>query len=267
MVWTIGVIIFILMMATGFLGYVLPYGQMSLWGEFSCPTWSYYDMLNLSILPLNKAKTRSIQRIGPHNIDIINIIYGSLLGDGFAEKHGQGTRICFQQEHHNNAYLLHFHELISNLGYCNLNKPKILQRLGSKGKIRQLSRFKTFTFSSFDWIRETFYVKTDAGIKSKIVPSNIAYYLSPLSLAIWIMDDGSSVSSGMKIATNCFKLKEVEMLCNILNQKFNIEAKPHCAGLTNQYNIYIASHSMPVLANIVKTHIHPSMKYKFNGHL
>ena len=32
MVWTIGVIIFIVMMATAFLGYVLPYGQMSLWG-------------------------------------------------------------------------------------------------------------------------------------------------------------------------------------------------------------------------------------------
>jgi ubiquinol-cytochrome c reductase cytochrome b subunit len=30
--WSIGVIIFILMMATAFLGYVLPYGQMSLWG-------------------------------------------------------------------------------------------------------------------------------------------------------------------------------------------------------------------------------------------
>src|SRR5438477_6514297 len=32
LVWSIGVIIFILMMATAFLGYVLPYGQMSLWG-------------------------------------------------------------------------------------------------------------------------------------------------------------------------------------------------------------------------------------------
>jgi len=30
--WIIGTIIFILMMATAFLGYVLPYGQMSLWG-------------------------------------------------------------------------------------------------------------------------------------------------------------------------------------------------------------------------------------------
>lgn len=30
--WTIGVVILVLMMATAFLGYVLPYGQMSLWG-------------------------------------------------------------------------------------------------------------------------------------------------------------------------------------------------------------------------------------------
>jgi len=32
LLWSIGVIILILMMAIGFLGYVLPYGQMSLWG-------------------------------------------------------------------------------------------------------------------------------------------------------------------------------------------------------------------------------------------
>jgi ubiquinol-cytochrome c reductase cytochrome b subunit len=32
LVWTIGTIILIIMMATAFLGYVLPYGQMSLWG-------------------------------------------------------------------------------------------------------------------------------------------------------------------------------------------------------------------------------------------
>lgn len=32
LVWTIGTVIFILMIATAFLGYVLPYGQMSLWG-------------------------------------------------------------------------------------------------------------------------------------------------------------------------------------------------------------------------------------------
>ena len=36
LVWTLGVIILVLMMATAFLGYVLPYGQMSLWGTLLC---------------------------------------------------------------------------------------------------------------------------------------------------------------------------------------------------------------------------------------
>ena len=32
MLWILGVIIYILMMATAFMGYVLPWGQMSFWG-------------------------------------------------------------------------------------------------------------------------------------------------------------------------------------------------------------------------------------------
>src|SRR3546814_17762618 len=32
MVWLLGVVIFLLMMATAFMGYVLPWGQMSFWG-------------------------------------------------------------------------------------------------------------------------------------------------------------------------------------------------------------------------------------------
>ena len=32
LLWLIGVVIFVVMMATAFLGYLLPFGQMSLWG-------------------------------------------------------------------------------------------------------------------------------------------------------------------------------------------------------------------------------------------
>ncbi len=33
MVWLLGVVIFLLLMATAFMGYVLPWGQMSFWGR------------------------------------------------------------------------------------------------------------------------------------------------------------------------------------------------------------------------------------------
>ena len=42
--WSIGVIMLVLMMAIAFLGYVLPYGQMSLWGLLLLPT--YYQLFH-----------------------------------------------------------------------------------------------------------------------------------------------------------------------------------------------------------------------------
>ncbi len=39
MLWTSGVIIFLLMIIIAFLGYVLPWGQMSFWGKCLRPRW------------------------------------------------------------------------------------------------------------------------------------------------------------------------------------------------------------------------------------
>ena len=56
--WSIGVIILVLMMGTAFLGYVLPYGQMSLWGAtvitnmLSAIPWIGQDFVQLTILLL-----------------------------------------------------------------------------------------------------------------------------------------------------------------------------------------------------------------------
>ena len=177
-------------------------------------------------------------------------------------------KVCFQQEHSNNAYLLWFHSLISKLGYCNPDTPKILTRLGKGGKIRQLSRFKTFTFTSFNWIQEAFYVN---GVKT--VPPMVEQFFSPLALAIWIMDDGGIVSpspkarTGLKIATNSFNQTEVQMLCEILKRKYNLSVSIISAGVPNQYNIYISKYSMKALTNIVRPYMHPSMYYKLNTHL
>jgi hypothetical protein len=80
---------------------------MSYWGECpKCIDKLKINYLEMFILPYNILKIRAIKRIGPHNIDILSIIFGSLLGDSYAEKHGNGTRICFQQERSHNTYLL-----------------------------------------------------------------------------------------------------------------------------------------------------------------
>lgn len=51
-------------------------------------------------------KLPSKYRIGPHNQDIVSIIVGTLLGDGYLEQHGKGSRLCFQQEFPHKGYIL-----------------------------------------------------------------------------------------------------------------------------------------------------------------
>lgn len=53
-------------------------------------------------------KIHGLKRIGPHNREIISIIFGSLLGDAHAEQRnsGNGTRITFFQEGKHVKYLL-----------------------------------------------------------------------------------------------------------------------------------------------------------------
>jgi LAGLIDADG DNA endonuclease family len=61
------------------------------------------------ILTNNKIKNlHSNKRIGPHNKDLLSIIFGGLLGDAHADKRiqGYGTRISFQQEASHVSYLL-----------------------------------------------------------------------------------------------------------------------------------------------------------------
>lgn len=95
---------------------------------------------------LNKAiRIKGFYRIGPHNKDVLSIIFGSLLGDAHAEKrlHSVGTRICFFQEDSHIEYLLSIHKFLAESGYCNTKIPVVTKRLGNKGKLRKIVRFST----------------------------------------------------------------------------------------------------------------------------
>jgi ubiquinol-cytochrome c reductase cytochrome b subunit len=90
-------------------------------------------------------KIKGMYRIGPHNRDILSIIYGSLLGDAHAEKRlsGLGTRISFYQEDTHLKYIFYLHSVLSKSGYCNNKLPIITQRLGVRGIVRKVLRFNT----------------------------------------------------------------------------------------------------------------------------
>jgi hypothetical protein len=68
--------------------------------------------------------------------------------------------------------------------------------------------------------------------------------MSPLTLAIWFMDDGSGLNKGVKLATQGFTKKECQFLVQTLNTKFNLKCSIHLQGKSkdgtrNLYAIYI----------------------------
>jgi hypothetical protein len=261
-------------------------------GNLNCLKW-LNNLSNTVIFPFNiskkwnrtifteSSKLVSSNRIGPHNIDIISIIVGSVLGDSHLEKrsNGIGTRIIFEQSNKNVEYLMWFHSYLSTRGYCNINKPKLKIRIRKKGEIFFHCRINSYTFSSFNWIHDMFYTPLPAlslrsvrgdgwreGKYVKIIPSDIDTYLNPVALAIWFMDDGCKLQKGAKIASNCFTYKELSHLCEILNHKFNLKVSIHSGGKNKGHTLFISSQSMPTFSKIIKPYMIPSLYYKLGDY-
>lgn len=97
------------------------------------------------------------KRIGPHPIQILSVIYGTLLGDSHLEKRIDYVRISFQQENSNMEYLMWLWSHFKDYGYCSSVKPTLRIRIGKNGKIRRVCRFHTWTYSSLNFLFDEWY--------------------------------------------------------------------------------------------------------------
>lgn len=201
-------------------------------------------------------KMKGYHRVGPHNWDILSIIFGSLLGKGEAERRKDGTRITFNDKAIHLNYLLTLHSYLSAAGYCNPTVPTISKELGKKGKLYKTMSFNTWTFTSFDWIYDIWYINN-----TKEVPQSIGDYLTPLALAIWIMDSGVKSPQGLSFV-NSFTYSDCDLLVKILHKNFGLKAKIQHKGVSSEYSIYILKESMIDLKNKVSIYLVPEMKYK-----
>ena len=219
---------------------------------------SYSNKLNINMF---HTKIKAINRIGPHNEDVISVIIGSLLGDSYANRrHIDGVRICYRQSEQHKEYLLWLYGFFYSRGYCSNLKPRqFTRKLKHNGVTKTFSgyEFNTYSFRNFNWLHKMFYKK---GMKT--VNVNIEKYLTPLALAIWIMDDGMLAKPGVRIASNSFNLKEIELLVKILNDKFNLHCTIQYLKSINKYSIYIKALSIPHLIKIILPYTHKSMYYK-----
>lgn len=78
----------------------------------------------------------------------------------------------------------------------------------------------------YKYFRELFYNNN-----SKTVSNKILNKLTPLSIAVWFMDDGSLYYNGnnchLTISTNCFDKNSVQNIINYFKKTYNINFKKH----------------------------------------
>jgi len=86
--------------------------------------------------------------------------------------------------------------------------------------------------------------------------------LTPLALAIWIIDDGGWAKPGVRISTNSFKLEEVQFLANLLKKLFDLNCTVQNINTSGQYSIYIKGESILKLRKLILPYVIPSMRYK-----
>ena len=172
------------------------------------------QLLPIGIYSLNSnsrqfhTKTLTSNRVGPHNLEIISVLVGCLLGDAYSSKSKtliEGTSFRFKQSGRHKDYLFFLYDFFFTRGYCTDSGPRlyktILINTANVKKIYYGYEFDLFTFSSLNWMYDLFYLN---GKKS--ISEEIGHYLTPLALAFLIMDDGGWVSGSksVRIATNNF---------------------------------------------------------------
>ena len=197
-------------------------------------------------------KLKSKQRIGPHNLDVISLIVGSLLSKTLLEKRLKGLtiRINFVKCSNNVEYLIGFHLFLSIRGYCYLKKPKLSKNLSKGNKVLFILNINSYSFSNLIWLYNIFYRKS-----LKIIPRNLDIYITPLALATWFLSDIVLDKKSNKHSIFDICLEDLNYLSYILYLKYKINTVTDSTG-----SLYIKNTFL--FARIIKPCLLPSLHYK-----
>jgi len=159
--------------------------------------------------------------------------------------------------------------------------------------LKSLSRKPPMEYTNWRKIQQTYYTKIDFSSvyteelynfdkmfypngKDKIIPKNIKDYLTPLSISIWYMDDGSIetikdkrngkihyVRNQINLHTNCFSKNECIILCKTIYNKFRIKFRIKSVN-KNKHHILIcrSRNDIEKFISMVKPYMHETMLYK-----
>jgi hypothetical protein len=182
---------------------------------------------------------------------------GTILGDACLERNGSNMRLRID---HGVAQRAFVEWKLLQLAELHPLRPRVVRRLDARtGRVHENYRFDTRTDPR---LNEFFHLFYDVhGIKH--IPGHISAILrSPISLAVWYMDDGGrrgDCRSGY-LNTNAYRVHEVESLKSCLLHNFGMKTSTHFAA--GKPRIYIPSREFERFCDLVAPFVIPEMSYK-----
>jgi recombination protein RecA len=186
------------------------------------------------------------------------VLIGSLLGDGYLYPTVSGKysylRIAHGPKQKDYVWwkYRYFKQWVLSL-------PRYQMQNKNKPGLGGYYWFKTIADKDLLSYRNIFYSGSE-----KIVPFEIGKYLvTPLSLAVWYMDDGTINYRALHLNTQGFSLEENKLLREVLNRNFGILCNINkSGGIGKGYILYIPIKQAKLFMSLVRSFVEECMPYK-----
>lgn len=181
------------------------------------------------------------------------LVIGTILGDGclITSRSGMAARLQIRHNRKHQEYVEWKHKFFTKWV---LTSPRL-------DPFNSSWYFRTISHPALMEIKRLFY-----NGNRRFVPNNIADILkSPLSLAVWLMDDGNGYAyknyAGFRISSYGFGLEGNNLLKQCLEQNFGLEVVIYADSKGHQ--LFFPKRSALQLYKIVEPYLVDCMRYKF----
>lgn len=187
------------------------------------------------------------------------MIIGTILGDGCIAPHGRKNKsyrlIIGHSENQKDLVLLKKSYLSNLVNVINCRKDEKKKSI--------MYSFNTITHHEFKFFYDLFYENC-----KKVIKDDLLIYLTPRSLAFWIMDDGSNNkvknNINLRLHTECFTEEENIKLQSMLKASFDLRCKVCKFNRNNKEYCYLSFNKENTIkmSVLVEEYFINCMKYK-----
>lgn len=187
------------------------------------------------------------------------IIIGTLLGDGHLERNGLHVRLKIDHSEKQSEYVQWKYNELASFG---ASSPVRVEYYDHRTrKIYCNYRFATHSLPGLDHYLDMFYCGGRKGIPAEIG----RLFQSPLSLAVWYMDDGYMRKDcrAFHLNTQSYTDYEQTLLQECLLKNYGIETRVHKAR--GYQKLYIPSIMVERFVAVVEPYTIPAMSWKLTN--